>query len=63
MLYSKKLKHIYNMKTYMSMDLGNDHNQWKINFMNELIDVVHQPAESGLSLKEAKDILGFLASN
>ncbi len=29
--------------------LGND--QWKINFMNELIDVVHQTAESGLSPK------------
>ncbi len=44
-----------------SKDLGND--QWKINFMNELIDVVHQTAESGLSPKEAKDILWFLASN
>ncbi len=43
------------------MDLGND--QWKINFMNELIDVVHQTAESGLNPKEAKDILWFLASD
>ncbi len=34
-----------------SKDLGND--QWKINFMNELIDVVHQTVESGLSYKEA----------
>ncbi len=34
-----------------SKDLGND--QWKINFMNELIDDVHQTAESGLSPKEA----------
>ncbi len=42
-------------------DLGND--QWKINFMNELIDVVHQTSESGLSPKEAKDILWFLASD
>ncbi len=32
-----------------SKDLGND--QLKINFMNELIDVVHQTAESGLSPK------------
>ncbi len=31
--------------------------------MNELIDVVHQTAESGLSLKEANDILWFLASD
>ncbi len=31
--------------------------------MNELIDVVHQTAESGLSPKEAKDILSFLASD
>ncbi len=44
-----------------SKDLGND--QWKINFMNELIDVVHPTAESGLSPKEAKDILWFLASD
>ncbi len=44
-----------------SKDLGND--QWKINFMNELIDVVHQTSESGLSPKEAKDILWFLASD
>ncbi len=44
-----------------SKDLGND--QWKVwyNFMNELIDVVHQTAESGLRPKEAKDILWFLA--
>ncbi len=42
-------------------DLGND--QWKINFMNELRDVVHQTAESGISPKEAKDILWFLASD
>ncbi len=44
-----------------SKDLGND--QWKINFMNELIDVVHQTAESGLSPKEAKDTLWCLASD
>ncbi len=44
-----------------SNDLGND--QWKINFMNELIDVVQQTAESGLSPKEAKDILWLLASD
>ncbi len=43
----------------MSKDLGND--QWKINFMNELIDVVHQTSENGLSPKEVKDILWFLA--
>ncbi len=41
--------------------VGND--QWKIHFMNERIDVVHQTAESGLSPKEAKDILWFSASN
>ncbi len=41
-----------------SKELSND--QWKI--MNELIDVVHQIAESGLSPKEAKDIW-FLASD
>ncbi len=40
-----------------SKDLGND--QWKINFMNELIDVVHQTSESGFNLNEAKDILWF----
>ncbi len=39
-----------------SKNLGD---QWKINFMNELIDIVHQTAESGLSSKEAKDILCF----
>ncbi len=44
-----------------SKDLGND--QWEINFMNELIDVVHQTAESELSPKEAKDILWLLASD
>ncbi len=44
-----------------SKDLGND--QWKINFMNELINVVVHTAESGLSPKEAKDILCFLASD
>ncbi len=50
-------------KSYVekSKDLGND--QWKINFMNEIIDVVHQTAESGLSPKETKDILWFLASD
>ncbi len=31
--------------------------------MNELIDGVHQTAESGLSPKEAKDKLWFLASD
>ncbi len=43
-------------KTYVakSKDLGNG--QWKINFINELINVVHQNAECGLSPKEAKDI-------
>ncbi len=39
-----------------SKDLGND--QWKINFINE-----KQTAESGLKLKEVKDILWFLASD
>ncbi len=50
-------------KTYVakSKDLGND--RWKINCMNELMDVVHQTAESGLSPKEAKDILWFLSSD
>ncbi len=31
-----------------SKDLGDD--QWKINFTNELIDVVHKTAECGLTL-------------
>ncbi len=44
-----------------SKDLGDD--QWKINFMKELIYVVHQTAESGFSSKEAKDILWFLSSD
>ncbi len=43
-----------------SKDLGND--QWKINFMNELIDVVHQTSESELSPKGSKDIW-FIARN
>ncbi len=43
-----------------SKDLDND--QWKINFMNELIDVVHQTVESGSSPKEDNDIICFLAS-
>ncbi len=53
-----QLNNIYVEK---SKDLGND--QWKINFMNELIDVVHQTSESGLSPRKAKDILWFLASD
>ncbi len=40
--------------------LGDD--QWKIYFMNELIDVVYQTAESGLRPEETKDILWCLAS-
>ncbi len=40
-----------------SKTLGYD--QWKINFMNELIDVLHHATESGLSPREAKDILYF----
>ncbi len=44
-----------------SKDLGND--QLKINFTNELIDVILQTAESGFSPKEAKDILWFLVSD
>ncbi len=43
-----------------SKDLGND--QWKINFMN-VIDVIHQTAEMGLSPKETKDILCFSVSD
>ncbi len=35
-----------------SKDLDND--RWKINFVNELIDIAHQTAESGLIM--AKDI-------
>ncbi len=52
-----------NMLTHVakSKDLGND--QWKINCINELINNVHQTAESGLSPEEAKDILWFLASD
>ncbi len=42
-------------------DLGD--NLWKINFVNELIDVVHQTAESRLTPEEVKDILLFLASD
>ncbi len=41
------LTQINKMYVEKSKDLGND--QWKINFMNELIHVVHQTAESGLS--------------
>ncbi len=44
-----------------SKDLGDD--RWKINFMNEFIDVVHQTAESGFSHKEGKGILWVLASD
>ncbi len=46
-------------KIYMekSKDLGND--QWKINFMNELIDVVHQIAESGLRPKWLIFLIGI----
>ncbi len=44
-----------------SKDLGDE--QWKIDFMNELIDVVNKTAECGLSPEEAKDILWFLASD
>ncbi len=44
-----------------SKNPGND--QRKINFMNELRDVVQQNAQSGLSPKEALDILCFLASD
>ncbi len=39
-------------------DLGDD--QWKIDFLNELIDV-HNTVECGLSPQEAKDILWFSA--
>ncbi len=42
-----------------SKDFGND--QWKINFMNELIEVIHQTAENLISSKTANDILWFLA--
>ncbi len=39
------------------------HSCISINVMIELIDVVHQNAESGLSPIKAKDILWFLASD
>ncbi len=44
-------------KIYMtkSKNLGDD--QWKTNFMNELISNVHQTAENRLRPREAKDIL------
>ncbi len=41
------LTQMNNIHVENSKDLGND--QGKINFMNELIDVVHQTAESGLN--------------
>ncbi len=50
-------------KIYVAKSKDHGDDQWKINFMNELIDVVHQTAESGLIPKEAKDILWFLASD
>ncbi len=37
--------------------------QWKINLMNELIDVVHKTAKFELCPGEAKDILYFLAND
>ncbi len=40
-----------------SKDIAED--QWKIYFMNEIIDVVHQTAENELSPEEAKDIYVF----
>ncbi len=40
-----------------SKNLGSD--QWKINFMNELIDIVHKTAECGLSLKRLSTYYGF----
>ncbi len=42
-------------------DLCDD--KWKINFMNELVDVVHKTAECGLGPDQANDILSFLVSN
>ncbi len=44
-------------KIYVAKSKDLDEDQWKINFMDEFIDVVHQIAESGLSPGEAKDIL------
>ncbi len=45
------LTQMNNIYVEKSKDHGND--QWKINFMNGHIDVVHLTAESGLSPKEA----------
>ncbi len=40
-----------------SKDFGND--QWKINFMNELIEVIHQTAENLIVLKQLMIYYGF----
>ncbi len=40
-----------------SVELGND--QGEINFLYELIDVVHQTAESGLSPEKLRTYYGF----
>ncbi len=37
--------------------------QWKINFMNELIDAIHKTADFRLCPEEAKDMLLFIASD
>ncbi len=50
-----KLTQMNNIYVSKSKYLGD--NQRKINLMNELIDVVHQTAKSGLSPKEANDII------
>ncbi len=44
-------------KIYVAKSKDIDDDQYKINFMNELIDVVHQTAESDLRPEKAKDIL------
>ncbi len=40
-----------------SKDLGND--KWKINFMNELIDVVTKRLKVDLALKKLRTYYGF----
>ncbi len=46
------LTQMYKLYVAKLKDLGND--QWKINFMNELIDVVHQ-----IALKKLKTYYGL----
>ncbi len=43
-------------KIYFAKSKDHVDDQWKIGFMNELIDVVHKTAECGLNPEEAKNL-------